>query len=73
MQISEFSVDGMGCGGCASKVEAIALDVAGVIDCVVNFERKQATVHYNPQITTAEKIQQTLVTAGYGVYPLQQA
>ncbi|NET09154.1 MAG: heavy-metal-associated domain-containing protein [Merismopedia sp. SIO2A8] len=67
MNILQITVDGMSCRGCASKVEAIALDISGVIDCVVNFDKKHAVVRYNAETTTVERIQQTLQTAGYGV------
>ncbi|NEO31345.1 MAG: heavy-metal-associated domain-containing protein [Symploca sp. SIO3C6] len=69
METIKLKIEGMGCNGCAAKVEKLIQGVAGVIECNVNFEVEQATVSYNPQKTNFARIQQAVKGAGYGASP----
>ena len=70
METINLEIDGMGCPACTEKVEMAALQLSGVIDCVVNYDKKHAAVQFNPQTITLERIQQGLGKAGYDATPL---
>ncbi|MBV9389545.1 MAG: copper-translocating P-type ATPase [Chroococcidiopsidaceae cyanobacterium CP_BM_ER_R8_30] len=63
---------GMSCASCASNIEQAIQSVPGVVDCSVNFGVEQATVKYDPNRTSLEKIQQAVSDAGYSAYSLQE-
>lgn len=67
-----FKLRGMSCASCANTIEAAIRSLPGVEMSQVNFGAELATVHYNPQQTTLEEIQQAVEAAGYAAYPLQE-
>lgn len=69
MEKTQLQLHGMGCAACASKIERAINQVAGVEDCSVNFALSQASVWYDPQITSLATIQHAITTAGYGAQP----
>lgn len=69
METMKLKIEGMGCNGCAAKVENLIQGIGGVIECNVNFGVEQATVSYNPQKTNFARIQQAVKGAGYGASP----
>ncbi len=65
MDTVTLKLRGMSCASCAANIEQAIRSVPGVIDSSVNFGVAQATVKYNPRRTNLEKIQQSVVDAGY--------
>ena len=63
---------GMSCASCASSIEEVIRDVAGVESCNVNFGTEQAAIQYNPRQTSIEDIQHAVEEAGYSCYSLQE-
>jgi len=62
---AEFRVKGMSCGACAKGVEARLADLAGVKSASVSFEESSATVVYDDEKLTAEKIKKTIEESGF--------
>ena len=62
----------MSCASCASSIEEVIRDVAGVESCNVNFGTEQAAIQYNPRQTSIEDIQHAVEEAGYSCYSLQE-
>lgn len=60
-------VEGMGCGGCAAKVEKLLRQSAGVCEAVVSFPRAEAVVTYDPALTGSAQLTAMLSEAGYSV------
>lgn len=60
-------VEGMGCGGCAAKVEKLLRQVDGVQEAAVSFPRRAAVVEYDPQQTDRDALVAALATGGYEV------
>ncbi|NES95859.1 MAG: copper-translocating P-type ATPase [Desertifilum sp. SIO1I2] len=71
METTQLQLHGMMCASCASAVEKAIQNVSGVRACQVNFAAEQATIEYNPQKTSLEKIQQAVANAGYQAQPLE--
>ncbi|GAB4287993.1 MAG: heavy metal translocating P-type ATPase [Oscillatoriaceae cyanobacterium] len=70
MKSINLQLKGMGCAACATKIEKAIQNLAGVIECSVNFAIARATVKYNPKQATVETIQQAVADAGYGAEPI---
>ena len=65
MEIVNLNVAGLTCPACVDKLETAALQLPGVIDCVVDYATKSASVQFNPQKNTVERLRQGLTHAGY--------
>jgi Cu+-exporting ATPase len=72
MTTTTFKLRGMSCAGCANSIESAIKDVSGVNECSVNFGAEQAVVHYNPDKTSVEQIQQAVDEAGYAAAPIDE-
>ncbi len=72
METAHFSLQGMGCASCATKIEGAIREVNGVSECNVNFAISQATVKYNLQTTNLELIQKAVADAGYAALPISE-
>ena len=72
MQKLHLRVKGMGCAACAIRVNQVLSSVAGVGESSVSFGAEQATVFYDPQKTSLEKIQDAIDAAGYSVAPVEE-
>ena len=55
-----FKIDGMTCGGCANKVINAVATLDGVNSCEVNVEKGFAYISYEDDMTSEEKILETL-------------
>jgi len=62
---AEFNVSGMSCGACAKGVEARVAELAGVKSATVSYEESSATVVYDDEKVTAEKIKKTIEKSGF--------
>ena len=71
MDTDTLKLRGMSCASCASNIEEAIRSVPGVSDCNVNFGAEQATVKYDPQKVSIDKIQDAVDAAGYSATPLQ--
>jgi len=65
---SIFSVGGMTCASCVSRVEKALSDVPGVISASVNLASEKATVEYTEEVRVAD-LRQAVREAGYELGP----
>ncbi|MEO0375177.1 MAG: heavy metal translocating P-type ATPase [Cyanobacteria bacterium P01_A01_bin.17] len=73
METARLYLQGMSCAACAQTIEKAVRSVPGVLDCAVNFATEQATVRYAPDETSIQAIQKSIVNAGYGAAPADEA
>lgn len=59
-------VSGMTCAACSGRVQRALEKTPGVSDAAVNLMMKSATVRYDPGVTTAERLVETIRGTGYG-------
>ena len=64
---STFAIDGMTCGGCSAKIRLSVKDLDGVADIKVSHDDGMATVVYNAEKVSAEKIGETIEELGFKV------
>jgi len=64
-----LSIGGMGCGGCAAKIEKLLGRTDGVHTAAVSFPRGEAVVDYDPAATDRSRLISLLTEAGYTVQP----
>ncbi|MFF5995050.1 heavy metal translocating P-type ATPase [Lysinibacillus sp. KU-BSD001] len=62
----EFTITGMTCAACSSRIEKGLNKLAGVTVANVNLALEQATVEFNPSELTASDIIQRVEKLGYG-------
>lgn len=60
-----FPVSDMSCASCAVRVDKTLNNQTGVVKASVNYATASATVEYNPEQTTAEKLKTAVQDAGY--------
>lgn len=60
-----FNVENMTCAMCPITVRKAMKEVSGVKSVVVDYDTKIATVAFNPELTTLEKIGDASTNAGY--------
>lgn len=63
----QFSVTGMTCASCSSRVEKKLGKLPGVVDASVNLASEQASVCFDPAQVTPDEMLATVEQAGYGV------
>jgi heavy metal translocating P-type ATPase len=63
----EFSVSGMTCASCVSRVERALKRVDGVLEANVNLASERATLRYLPAAAPVSRLKQAIRDAGYGV------
>ncbi len=63
----DFGVSGMTCAACSTKVQRKLAKVPGVESANVNLTTEKATVLYDPEQTTSEKLMTVVTGLGYGV------
>ncbi len=59
-------VTGMTCAGCAARIEKTLRDQPGVVAASVNFATARATVGYDAQRTTPQRLGEAVTALGYG-------
>jgi P-type Cu+ transporter len=67
MKKVQIQVTGMHCASCAKIAERALKKVGGVEGANVNYATEKATVEYNPTRITVKKLEETIISAGYGV------
>lgn len=60
-----IAIEGMHCTGCSSGIQAMLKRTAGVVSAEVSYEKKEATVEYNPADTSHDKILEVITNLGY--------
>lgn len=65
-----FTVDGMGCGGCAAGVATTLRGTPGVRQAEVTFETRLASISFDPALTSPEALAEVIREEGYTVTPL---
>ncbi len=60
-----FPVLGMNCAGCANNVESTVKRSEGVVEASVNFATGNLTVEFQPELTSAERLQKNVQAAGF--------
>jgi len=63
----DFGVSGMTCAACSTKVQRKLAKVPGVESANVNLTTEKATVLYDPEQTTSDKLMSVVTDLGYGV------
>ena len=58
-------ISGMSCGGCVSNVRVALTNIRGVGDAEVKVG--EATVSYDPELTTPGALREAITAAGYAV------
>ena len=71
METQYLHLQGMSCAACANSIQRNIQQLAGVIDCEVNFALEQAMVNYDPRQIALSAIQQAVVDIGYGATVLR--
>lgn len=62
---ARFKITGMTCAGCATTIKAALERTAGVRRAEVSYERAEAVVDYDPQVTSPEKIREAINETGF--------
>ncbi|EDX86049.1 copper-translocating P-type ATPase [Synechococcus sp. PCC 7335] len=65
MTEATLKLKGMSCAACASNIESVIAQVAGISSIRVNFAAEQASVEYDESSTNIRKIQAAISEAGY--------
>lgn len=61
-----ITVEGMSCpGSCPSGITAMLKRTPGVVSADVSFERKEADVEFDPNVTSPEKLVEAINNMGY--------
>jgi len=69
LETASFKIDGMTCPmGCAATIEKKLADMDGVEDAKVDYDKKTATVKFDPSKQTAEKLVNTVEKIADGAY-----
>ena len=71
-EVHDFSVEGMSCASCATRVQRLLADTAGVHAASVNLATRRATVEYGSGVT-ANTLQRVVKDAGYELVALESA
>lgn len=61
----EISIEGMSCMSCVANVRKTLSDLDGINEVKVSLENKSATLQYNPNNISLDKIKQTIDKIGY--------
>ncbi|WP_409294885.1 heavy metal translocating P-type ATPase [Peribacillus sp. SCS-26] len=69
LEKKQFSISGMTCAACASRIEKGLRKMEGVSSASVNLALESATVEYNPSATGTGDIIKKVEKLGYGAVP----
>lgn len=67
IRTTRFGISGMTCPSCAKGLEASFRNMEGVKEATVDYNRKEATVRFNPSKQTEEAVKKLVADAGYTV------
>jgi copper chaperone CopZ len=60
-----IKVQGMTCGGCATRVEDALKSTNGVQEARVSYERGKAVIKYDDQKVTVDKLREVIQSTGF--------
>jgi len=60
-----YAVEGMTCASCVARVEKALSEVEGVVNADVNLATERATITFNPEQTSYERMARAVDAAGY--------
>ncbi|MGN1385687.1 MAG: heavy metal translocating P-type ATPase [Bacillus sp. (in: firmicutes)] len=63
--VADFTITGMTCAACSSRIEKVLNKMEGVVNANVNLAMETATVTYNPAALTAGEIAKKVEKIGY--------
>ena len=66
MKSLELKIDGMQCEGCAGTIQSVLSREPGVKSSSVSFEKRAASVFYDPKETDAARLAEAVTKAGFG-------
>ncbi len=58
-------IDNLHCGACVWLIEKMLIKNEGVLDININYSTKRASIEYNPNLTNAKEILNTIISLGY--------
>ncbi|XP_071951296.1 copper-transporting ATPase 1-like isoform X2 [Antedon mediterranea] len=61
-------VEGMTCQSCVKSIEGKMKEEAGIEEITVSLENKNASISYNPDVTTSEKLRQGIDEMGFDCF-----
>ena len=62
-----FPIEGMNCRSCVNRIEDALSAQSGVIRAIVDFGRREASVHFDPHLVTPDALKMVIEEAGYRV------
>jgi len=65
----QFEVGGMHCGSCAAGIEVFLSSTDGIKNVTVDYDAGKASVEYDKEQTSSEKIVEDIGMLGYTVKP----
>jgi len=65
----DLAVEGVSCGGCIRRIENALRLLPGVSEARLNFTNRRLAVTWNPAVTGAGAVVETLERMGYGAHP----
>lgn len=63
----EISITGMHCGGCSGTLTRMLSELPGVSDVMVDHQKGNAVLTYDPKMVKVEEIYDTVLDAGFDV------
>ncbi len=60
-----LAIEGMRCAACAARVEKVVGDLDGVSSVAVNLLNDNATIRFDPAITSLSRVSDTILAAGF--------
>ena len=63
----ELKIEGMECTGCSNRLEKILNSLDGVNTAKVNFDDAVATISFDKNKITLEKIKDAIIEAGFNI------
>ncbi len=67
MRTETLKVGGMTCGGCVNAVTKALKALEGVKEVAVSLQAGEATIEFDEQTTSSERLRATFQSAGYEV------
>lgn len=63
----QFKLSGVTCQACVRRIETKVGKIQGVKTAVVNLATEELTVEYDDELTNQKKIEEEVISAGYGI------
>jgi copper chaperone len=63
----EWTIDGMTCSGCSSRLKRVLQQIEGVTSAEVTLETRQAAIHFDQQRVNTATLKERVESAGFAV------